>query len=441
MPNPLLALIGVRPQFENSNWGLTPIHRAALIAVAPLSLMSAQGTRADYARSEQWMDLKPGVVLNVPDVPVWIPATNRFFYRRTVAGGNEFILVDAATGARQPAFDHARLAAGLVAAKGPNATAITLPFTTFRYVSADSAIEFVADSPNWRCGLRDYSCASRGRVTARPQFSTAFGPVGPPERPAPVDTPKVSPDSLREAFIRNYNVVVRTRGQKAVTVLSTDGIEGNAYSNRSLVWSPDSKKLAVFRVRAGHERLLHWVESSPDDQVQPKYYSRAYAKPGDLLQLEQPVIFDVDAKREIAPENALFPDPYALSDLAWRHDSRAVSFEYNQRGHQVYRIIEVDAASGRARAVLSEEPKTFFSYSSKLFRFDLNDGRDVIWMSERDGWNHLYMIDGSTGVARHQITKGDYVVRGIDRIDEAKRRVWFRASGKNPDQDPYFVHH
>ena len=104
--------------------------------------------------------------------------------------------------------------------------------------------------------------------------------------------------------------------------------------------------------------------------------------------------------------NDLFPNPYELSPLVWRKDGRAVTFEYNQRGHQVYRVIEIDAATGKARTVLSEEPKTFFYYSSandtrssgKRFRHDLADGKEVIWMSERDGWNHLYLFDERWGM-------------------------------------------
>ena len=62
-------------------------------------------------------------------------------------------------------------------------------------------------------------------------------------------------------------------------------------------------------------------------------------------------------------------------------------------------------------------------------------------MSERDGWNHLYLYDGTTGKVKNQITKGNWVVRGVDSVDVAKRQIWFRASGMNPDQDPYFVHY
>ena len=134
----------------------------------------------------------------------------------------------------------------------------------------------------------------------------------------------------------------------------------------------------------------------------------------------------------------------------WRKDGRAFTFEYNQRGHQVYRIIEVDAASGKARAVVSDEPTTFFSYRplnaaldghGSNWRFDIDDGNEVIWMSERDGWAHLYLYDGATGRVKNQVTKGEWIVRGVDSVDVAKRQIYFRASGMIAGQDPYFIHY
>ena len=62
-------------------------------------------------------------------------------------------------------------------------------------------------------------------------------------------------------------------------------------------------------------------------------------------------------------------------------------------------------------------------------------------MSERDGWNHLYLYDSRTGQVKNQITRGPWIVRGVDRVDEDKREIWFRAGGIYPEQDPYFIHY
>jgi len=105
-----------------------------------------------------------------------------------------------------------------------------------------------------------------------------------------------------------------------------------------------------------------------------------------------------------------------VSRLEWRKDSRAVTFEYNQRGHQVYRIIEVAAATGKARSLIAEETATMVDYralipnprdTGKKVRHEVADGKEIIWGSERDGWEHLYLYDGITGKLKNQITRGD----------------------------------
>ena len=62
-------------------------------------------------------------------------------------------------------------------------------------------------------------------------------------------------------------------------------------------------------------------------------------------------------------------------------------------------------------------------------------------MSERDGWNHLYLIDGATGEVKTQITKGAWPVRHVIKVDEDKRQLWFSAGGMNAGKDPYFQHY
>jgi dipeptidyl aminopeptidase/acylaminoacyl peptidase len=433
---------------------MTPTRAALILAlVVPLFVprpSSAQGALADYQRAiglrDKYRDLAVGTI----DTPRFIETTNRFYYRRAVKGGNEFVLVDAATQARTPAFDHEKLAAALSAALNRKVAPLELPFNTFTFADEGQAIEFSLQArpgppqqgppgPPWRCTLQDYRCRAQERAGRGGRGGGLAGPVRPPFD-INGGEPRKSPDGRLEAIVSNYNVAVRETGKRDLIVLSTDGSEGGYYDLASLVWSPDSKKLAVYKVRPGFRRYIQYVESSPEDQLQPKSSTMQYAKPGDVLDVEVPVIFHVETKKQIPVDNALFPNAYDVSQLDWRKDSRAVTFEYNQRGHQVFRIIEV-SADGKPRVVISEEPKTFFTYSSKKFRHDVTDGKEVVWMSERDGWNHLYLYDGLTGAVKNQITKGNWPVRGVSKVDDEKRQIWFSASGMNSGKDPYFVHY
>ena len=427
----------------------------ALLSSGVVSLASAQGTAADYARSEGLRARTEGLVVDAAEAPSWIgPGSSRFVYRKSVKGGFTFVMVDATTLEKGPAFDHDRLATAITTAmrrqSGPPITGTTLPLGRFTIADSGRAIEFVAtgrpneavaDTTRWRCTLADYTCARapvRTDSALRSRRQVGGGLFG---TPLPADArSRVSPDSTMEAFVRNFNVVVRQWGGRDVVPLSTDGSEGEAYDPQSIVWSPDSKRVAAYRVRPGYRREVHYVLSSPEDQLQPKHSTLLYNKPGDILDQGTPVLFDVATRTQINVDRALFPNAYAVTGLEWRKDGRAVTFEYNQRGHQVYRVIEIDAATGKTRTVVDETMPTFFEYSAKRFRYDLAAGKEIIWMSERDGWNHLYLYDGVTGKVKRQITKGSWLVRGVDWVDTTARQIYFTASGMHPDKDPYFVH-
>ncbi len=407
-----------------------------VLSALPVAL-SAQGRLADYERAKNLREKFQDLAVDAVTSATWIGKTNHLWYTKTIKGGYEFMFADASTLTKKPAFDHAKLAAALSAAAGETYKPEKLPFRTITYSEDEKTIEFEAADFKWKYDLA----------------AAALTKVGPAarHRPWPFDEepeskePKASPDDNWEAFIKNFNVCLRAKDKKGAEEvgLSTDGSEGNAYTLRSISWSPDSKKLAAYRVRPGYQRLVTYVESSPSDQLQPKTFTITYPKPGDALDIAQPVIFDVGTKARVDIDNALFPNAFEMSGLVWRKDSRAVTFEYNQRGHQVYRVIKVDAATGKARSLIEEVSKTFFCYyydAGKKYRYDIGDGKETVWMSERDGWNHLYLYDGATGTVRNQITKGDWVVRAVDGVDEDKRRIFFQASGRDAGQDPYFLH-
>jgi dipeptidyl aminopeptidase/acylaminoacyl peptidase len=264
-------------------------------------------------------------------------------------------------------------------------------------------------------------------------------PVEEVRRRRPFERPEraVCPDGSRRAFIRDYNLWLAHTQDGGEVQLTTDGRADNAYTNE-LAWSPDSKKLAVMRQKPAQEHKVHFVESSPKEQLEPKLHSIDYLKPGDQVAVERPYLFDIETQKSIPVSDELFANPYSIFDLRWQKDSSRFTFVYNQRGHQVLRVVGVNAVTGQASSMIDEKSDTFICYSGKYYCEFLNGDNSILWMSERDGYNHLYLYDVQTGRAT-QVTKGPWVVRSVERVLGGK--VWFYAGGIYPSQDPYYLHY
>ncbi|MEX2602398.1 MAG: prolyl oligopeptidase family serine peptidase [Balneolaceae bacterium] len=413
------------------------------LLLLPYSLF-AQGTMEDYERAEELSDQFRGLVTDMMlGQPNWIHESNRFWYRKSVEDGEQFIWVNAETREQRSAFNQSRMASALEDLTGEEYEPYDLPFNSISYTEDEAAIEVTIRDSIYTCTLAGYQCEVRPEEDDN-QGNSGWGQwdheVTPVDR-AQSDRRIESPDEEWVAYVQNYNVVIEHLETEETTVLSTDGSEGNYYNVNSFSWSPDSRKLAAYRVIPGYDRKIHYVESSPSEQLQPRHLSRSYNKPGDVLDVEQPVLFDIEEKSQIVIDRTLFPNSYDQTRLRWWEDGRAFHFEYNQRGHQLYRIIEVDAETGEPRVLVNEQPETFFSYATTRYREYLDETNEIIWSSERDGWRHLYLYDALTGEVKNQITSGEWVVRDIDHVDAGNRQIWFHASGVDDDQDPYYIHY
>lgn len=362
--------------------------------------LMAQVTRADYLRADTIMKCS-NLVYSPAIRPEWIDSSLYFWYKNHEKEGDFYYLVNAENGKKQRATDKKGLAAF---------------FSKKQKNLAESLLkEEEKEEKRWQ---RE----------------------GEP-------TPVISPDKKWEAYIKDNNLYIspvqdkeQKEQPKEEIALSMDGSTNLRYDGWSIIWSPDSRKLATVKIRDVQERRIPLLESSPATQKQPILQWRDYAKPGDVIPIHLPVLFDVETRKQIPVETSLYENQYYLYLTGWREDSRAFSFEFNQRGHQRYIIGEVNATDGSVRHLIDEQVKTFIYYYNN-YRKDLNDGKELLWISERDGWRHLYLINGTNGEIKQQVTKGEWVVRQVDYVDEANRMVYFTASGFNKEEDPYNLHY
>ncbi len=428
------------------------MRRALLLALlAAATPVAAQTVAERIDRSVALRDQWQWLTRDIASDPVWDADGRHLHYRKTVPNGFAFVDMDAATLEKRPAFDAAALATALGRLRGAKIDPLRLPFERFDY--ADDRRAILIDGGTTRCTLAPAPvCAA---VPAGPVArERGFGVVRDLRMPAD-NHPRPSPDGRLEALVLDDNLVVRQANGGRELWRSQDGTTGNFYDPETIAWAPDGRHVALMRVRPGFPRMVTRVVAAPQGKVQPEVVQQLYPKPGDAVDQERPVqqlypkpgdavdqerpvLFVVADGRRIDVADTLFPNPYYLSALSWRKDGRSVAFDYLRRGFGETRTIAVDADTGAAHVAAADAYPTFV-FRDRIFTHDVgNRGQEIVQASERDGWRHLYLVDGATGKVKRQITKGAWTIRDIVRVDDEKRQIWFSAGGFVPGQDPYY---
>lgn len=311
--------------------------------------------------------------------------------------------------------------------------------------------------------VRAASGRELGHVVAGEVERTVVIGGAPPSEPEPVDamdgqgeTEQPDPERLEmegsfpPPMLRveqaGPNLVVVREG---VEILRTgDGSDRDAY--RAHWVGPRQDAVFALKVKEGERREVHLVESAPRDRLQPKLRTLDYAKPGDAIQRASPRLFRLsrdgggpgnEAMREVALDDALFSHPWSIDRVRMLPGGREVAFLYNERGHRVVRLVAVDLETGAARTVAEESFPTFVDYTNKIWMHWLDATGEVLWMTERSGWNHIVLVDVATGAVKRAVTEGPWLVRRVHAVDEAARTIDLAVMGRDPSQDPYHVHH
>jgi dipeptidyl aminopeptidase/acylaminoacyl peptidase len=406
-------------------------------------------TAADYQRAEKMMAYNTSPLVDHNNVrPNWLPG-ERFWYRVLTAQGSEFVIVDPARGTRSAAFDHQKLAAALSAASGEKFEAWRLPFSTINYLPGGKSITFSAARKNW---------------TYNPETNTVAVNSAPVEaattRSGRSSAMSLSPDGKRAAFIRNYNLWVRDMETSKETQLTTDGIKNFGYATDNagwkrsespiVAWSPDSKKIATYQQDERNVSDMYLVTTNVG---KPKLEAWKYPLPGDKdVATIHRVIIEIDNPKVIRLK--LPPDPHRgtlcddiscagneFGDVEWNSDATRLAFVSTSRDHKEEKLFIADAATGNLREVFQERVATQFEsgQGSSNWRF-LAASNEIIWYSERDNWGHLYLYDAATGKLKNQVTKGDWTITRLLKVDEKNRTLYFLAGGREQGRNPYFSH-
>ena len=404
--------------------------------------------------------------------PHWFAGETKFWYRNDLKGGTkEFVLVDAEKGTRGVAFDHAKLATALSKAAEANFRADRLPFNDIEFSDDAKSVQFDAGGKRWKCDLENYTCTDLGPArkkspNAPADTATTTGEnLDQPESPwvegttsesanaLPQAQPKRdldrarSPDGKWTALVKDSNLFLRDADGNE-TQLTKDGKEGSAYGRVN--WSPDSKSLVAFRTEPGDRKEVHLIESSPPGGGRAVLSSRPYDLPGDKFPIFELHVFDVENKKELPVEDRKIPlaSSYETPRLRWSKDGHTFTYQQTDRGHQRFRLIEVDARTGKSRNLIDEKTETFIwtAHTENLECPDHDRGSKSPTRSftspRSDGWRHLYLVDAKTGEDQEPDHQGASASSAASTGSTRRSgRSGSAPAARIADQDPYFIHY
>lgn len=407
-----------------------------------------QLTVKDYEHAEKFLSYNTAALIDHENVnAVWFDG-DKFWYRVLTAKGSEFIMVDPAKKTRSTAFDQQKLAASLSKATGKQYEADMLPFNAISFSADGKSVIFEADGKQWSCNLQTYDCQpdnshiaagkERGRGRRRPGMEVT------------------SPDGKKMAFIKDYNLWMRDVESHKETQLTTDGVKDFGYATDNagwkhsdaaiLRWSPDSKKIATFKQDQRNASDMYLVSTNVG---KPTLKEWKYPLPGDkeiamihrvVINVDEPKVINLQVSPD--PHRATLSDDISSSgtfdDVDWSPDASQLAFVSTSRDHKVEKMRMADAITGKVREVFEESVPTQYEsgWGTINWRY-LSKTKEIIWFSERDNWGHLYLYDATSGKLKNQITKGDWVVKQLLKVDEKNRVLYFIADGREAE-NPYF---
>lgn len=357
--------------------------------------------------------------------------------------GRRFVLVDPTAGTREPAFDHARLAAALADVSQQRIEPEALPFLAIDLVG--SAVEFDAFGEHWSCSLDTYVCQ-------RAAFTPPDNPLEVPSPDKKVAVSRRGPDLWARSLSDGREWALTTDGGPDLQYGAGPAATGNATLMRkfglphlppAVAWSPDSTKVLAHRTDERGVRQTHLVEARPADGAAPRLHTQRYAYAGDeAVPRAELVVLDIatGAVVRAQAEPLLMPQlsPIMTRWAWWAPDGTAVYYLAQPRDLRTLGLHRLDPATGEVTTVVSETGPTRVEPNQWLFEPPIVRvlADEVLWYSQRDGWGHLYRHDLRTGALLGQVTSGPWAVRQILRVDEAERVVYITASGLVAE-DPY----
>ncbi len=371
--------------------------------------------------------------------PHWVDDTH-FWFVTGHAGQRTAYWVDAVRGERREIFDSVRLRRVLEPLVGDLGNEAGLPFDAFDLLENGRVARFELSGHVFLLSLDDYTvreepaAQTRLRDLATPRFLRQSQ-----RAPYPRVYEQPSPDRRWLVGESGPNLSLRPRTEGQGRPLTADGTDLFAWDVQTARWAPNSRWLAVTKVdETGVHRVpvVRWLD------VHEKVDLIPMPKAGGLLPRREVHFFDIHSGRRLEVQLGDTRN-FHIFPLQWSQDSSEFFLLRVDRPYRRLELLAAHTATGAVRTVLEETADTFIGalrliteLQHRMF-FPLADGKRFLWLSERDGWYHIYLYSLDGRLLR-QLTHGQLPVQKVEAIDE--RTGWVYFLGSDDAARPYDQH-
>lgn len=406
-----------------------------------------------YHRAQTLLQASMGandLVLNATITPHWIEGHDclwyaKAFYRNDKTVGQTFILVDAVTQSDDNAFDHQALASTLSALVDQTLSADQLPLIDLGITLNPKVLTFTALGKHWEYQNDSQQCRE---IPYNPNSDR-----------------NTSPDGRQEAFTREHNIWLRDLTTGNERPLTTDGERFYAYGEAptvmgkigyplvDLLWSPDGTQVATVLIDtrnvADASPLIEHVPLGETVRPGIRYKGRKLAMLGDEhSEAWQLLTIDVATGAVTMLDHPALPmnyPPYFGFFTArrgwWGQDNQHLYFIDQQADRTHTHVSRWTIKTGQVTVLWAEDPQMRAILADKdklkVMATPLPASNELLWLSERSGWAHLYLYDLTTGALKNPVTQGEWLVREVLAVDRERREVWIKTAGRVEGHNPY----
>lgn len=359
-------------------------------------------------------------------------------------GALDLVRYDAASGARTV----------LVAAQSLIPTGAPSPLVIEEFtLSADNKrlLIFTNSARVWRSN-------TRGDYWVFELASKKLQKLGGTAKPSSLMFAKFSPDATRVGYVRENNIYVENLAEGRITPLTTDGAqytvngtfdwvyEEELFCRDGFRWSPDGKQIAYWQLDASGVKEFKMINNT--DELYPKIISFPYPKAGEMNSAARVGVVSAEGGKTQwfqVPGDAR--NNY-LPRMEWAANSSEVLIQQLNRLQNTNVVMLGDVQTGKVRTVLTEKDDAWVDVSWGAIDWDrrglargdvewVEGGKRFLWVSERDGWRHVYSISRD-GKDVKCITPGNYDLIGVELVDVPNGWIYFSASPENATQKYLF---